>query len=140
MTEKNIIDEGLNKALGSILNPASQEGRDFWCKEQFFDIWDHFDAKSYAFFLGIETIYPEVKYQDLISASLSRRVNGDEDAFNLAVRKIREALRSVATDYKNAYSISGGAQAHMHYFGSPTFQWRWVPIGYDPEIDTDLVF
>ena len=139
MTEKNIFDEGINQALGSMLNPVTLDGRDFWSKEQFFDIWDHFDAKSYAFFISIQMIHPEVEYQDLINASLSRRVSGDEDSFNLAARNIREALKSVAADLKEASSLAGGAQAHMHYFGSPTFQWRWVPNGYDPQTDTDWV-
>ena len=85
-------------------------------------------------------MHPTVDYRDLISASLSRRVNGDEDAFNLATEKIREALLSVAADLKKATAIGGGAQAHMHYFGSPSFQWRWVPTGYNPETDTHWVY
>jgi hypothetical protein len=140
MTEKNIYDEGLNQVLGSMLSPATSQGRDFWSKPEFFDLWDNYDAKTYAFFLSIETMHPAVNYRDLISASLSRRVNGDEDAFNLATEKIREALLSVAADLKKATAIGGGAQAHMHYFGTPSFQWRWVPTGYNPETDTHWVY
>ena len=140
MTDKNIYDEGLNQVLGSMLSPATSQGREFWSTPEFFDLWDNFDAKTYAFFLSIETMHPTVDYRDLISASLSRRVNGDEDAFNLATEKIREALLSVAADLKKATAIGGGAQAHMHHFGTPSFQWRWVPTGYNPETDTHWVY
>jgi hypothetical protein len=139
-TDENILDEGLNQALWSMLSPVTLEGRDFWSKPQNFDLWDHFDAKSYAFFISIETIHPTISYQNLINASLLRRVNGDEDAFNLAAENVRKALLSVATDLKEASAMGDGAQAHMHYFGTTSFQWRWVPSGYNPEIDTHWVY
>ncbi len=140
MPEKDIYDEGLNQVLGSMLNPATSQGRDFWSTPQFFDLWDNFDAKTYAFFLSIETMHPTLNYRDLISASLWRRVNGDEDSFNLSAEEIREALLSVSADLKKATAMGGGAQAHMHNFGTPSSQWRWVPTGYDPETDTHWVY
>lgn len=111
------------------LDPTKTNGMTFWKSENADLFWDQFDAKSYAFFLLAEDINSEVGYADQISLSLSRRVNGDQQSFDAAVKEIFAAKKDVIADFQRIHAKNKGVMQKLHTFGSNAMQIRWV----DPE-------